>query len=270
MASGAIRVGIGGWNYEPWRTTFYPPGLPARRELEYASRQVTMIEINGTFYSTQKPSSFEKWRDETPDDFIFSVKAHRYTTNRKVLADAGESIDFFLGSGVTRLGPKLGPILWQLAPTKRFDPVDLDAFANLLPAQRDGLPLRHVLDVRHPSFETPAFIELLRRHGLAAVITDSPDYPSFANLTTDFVYLRLMQSASECTTGYAPEVLDSWAACSRAWAEGGEPQGVPRIEGDKGADQPQRRDVFMLMINGAKERAPAAAVEVLKRLKSRS
>ena len=188
-----IRVGIGGWTFEPWRETFYPPKLPASRELWHASRQVTAIEVNGTYYSTMKPSAFERWRDETPDDFVFSLKANRFTTNRRVLAEAGESIERFVGSGLARLEHKLGPVLWQFAPTKRFDPADFEAFLKLLPPEVEGRPLRHVLDVRHESFMTPAFLELARRHRAAVVVTDSPDYPSFANLTTDFVYLRLMR-----------------------------------------------------------------------------
>ncbi|MED5621390.1 DUF72 domain-containing protein [Ideonella sp. BN130291] len=266
--SSSIRVGIGGWTFEPWRETFYPADLPARRELEYASRQVTAIEVNGTFYSTMSPSSFAKWHDETPEDFMFSLKAVRYATNRRVLAEAGESIDRFLASGPARLGHKLGPILWQFAPTKKFDAEDFEAFLKLLPPQLEGRPLRHVLDVRHDSFMTPQFLDLARRYRMGTVITDSPKFPSFANLTTDFVYLRLMQCQSDCPTGYAPEVLDAWAACARKWAEGGEPDGVPRVAGDTGSTAAQPRDVFMFMINGAKERAPAAAREVLQRLRA--
>ncbi len=264
---GDIRVGIGGWNYEPWHETFYPPKWPAKRELEYASRQVTAIEVNGTYYSTMSPASFARWHDETPEDFVFAVKALRYTTNRRVLAEAGDSMRQFLDSGLARLGPKLGPILWQFAPTKRFDAQDFGAFLKLLPQELDGRPLRHVLDVRHESFMTPQFLDLARERGAAVVITDSPDYPSFANLTADFVYLRLMQSAADVPTGYTPQVLDAWAACARVWAAGGEPAGVPRVEGVAQAPAQQPRDVFMFMINGAKERAPAAAMEVLKRLR---
>jgi uncharacterized protein YecE (DUF72 family) len=264
---GTVRVGIGGWNYAPWHETFYPPQWPAKRELEYASRQVTAIEVNGTYYSTMSPASFARWHDETPDDFMFAVKALRYTTNRRVLAEAGDSVRQFLASGLARLGAKLGPVLWQFAPTKRFDPQDFGAFLKLLPPELDGLPLRHVLDVRHESFMTPQFLDLARQHNAATVITDSPDYPSFANLTADFVYLRLMQCASEVPTGYAPGVLDAWAACARAWSAGGEPAGVPRVAGDDARPEQRPRDVFMFMINGAKERAPAAAMEVLKRLR---
>ena len=261
-----IRVGIGGWTYEPWRDNFYPARLPASRELQHASRQVTAIEVNGTYYSTMTAKSFERWFAETPDDFMFSLKANRFATNRRVLADAGESIDRFIGSGLARLEHKLGPILWQFAPTKRFDAADVEAFLKLLPADVDGRALRHVLDVRHDSFMVPEFLALARKYRAAVVFTDSRDYPSFANLTTDFVYLRLMNATSEVPTGYAPEVLASFAACAKAWAAGGEPTGVPRVPGDTGAPAAAERDVFMFMINGAKERAPAAAMGVLARL----
>lgn len=261
-----IRIGIGGWTYEPWRETFYPPKLPVKRELEYASRQVTAIEVNGTYYSTMTAKSFERWRDETPDDFVFALKANRFTTNRRVLAEAGESIERFVGSGLARLEHKLGPLLWQFAPSKQFDPVDFEAFLKLLPPEVEGRPLRHVLDVRNDSFMTPGFLALARKYQAAVVVTDSTDFPSFANLTADFVYLRLMRAESQLVTGYAPEVLDAWTACARAWAAGESPAGVPRVEGDEGEPEAASRDVFMFMINGAKERAPAAAMEVLKRL----
>ena len=262
-----IRVGIGGWTYEPWRETFYPEKLPASRELAHASRQLTAIEVNGTYYSTMKPAAFERWRDETPDDFVFSLKANRFATNRRVLAEAGESIGRFIGSGLARLEHKLGPVLWQFAPTKKFDPVDFEAFLKLLPPEVDGRPLRHVLDVRNDSFMVPEFLALARKHRCAVVFTDSPDYPSFANLTTDFVYLRLMNAKSEVPTGYAPDVLRSFAACARTWADGGEPSGLPLVQGDAGAPAAASREVFMFMINGAKERAPAAAMGVIQALK---
>ena len=261
-----IRVGIGGWTYEPWRETFYPAKLPAKRELEHASRQVTAIEVNGTYYSTMTATSFERWFDETPDDFMFSLKANRFTTNRRVLAEAGESIDRFIGSGLARLRHKLGPVLWQFAPTKKFDAEDFEAFLKLLPAEVDGRALRHVLDVRNDSFKVPGFLALARKYRAAVVLTDSPDYPRLANLTTDFVYLRLMQAESQRPTGYAPEVLAAFAACARTWADGGEPTGLPLVADDAGAPASGPRNVFMFMINGAKERAPAAAMDVIRRL----
>ncbi|HEX4511310.1 MAG TPA: DUF72 domain-containing protein [Burkholderiaceae bacterium] len=261
-----IHIGTGGWTYEPWRATFYPKEVSAKRELEWASRRLTAIEVNGTYYSTMKPESFQRWHDETPDGFVFSVKANRFTTNRRVLAEAAESIERFVNSGLVRLQAKLGPVLWQFAPTKKFDAADFEAFLKLLPHDVEGLRLRHVLDVRHASFMVPEFLALARRYRCAAVITDSADYPSFANLTSDFVYLRLMRCEPQIETGYAPEVLDAWAACARRWAEGGEPEGLPRVDADTGTPAAEPREVFMFMINGAKERAPAAAMGVIERL----
>ena len=207
-----IRVGIGGWTYEPWRDNFYPPKLPAARELSHASRQVTAIEVNGTYYSTMTATSFERWFAETPDDFVFSLKANRFATNRRVLAEAGESIGRFIGSGLARLEHKLGPVLWQFADSKKFDPVDFEAFLRLLPEDVEGRPLRHVLDVRNDSFMVPEFLALARKYRMAVVFTDSPKFPSFANLTADFVYLRLMNAQADVPTGYEPEVL---ASCYR-------------------------------------------------------
>jgi len=263
-----IRVGIGGWTYEPWRDNFYPAKLPASRELQHASRQVTAIEVNGTYYSTMTAKAFERWFAETPDDFVFALKANRFATNRRVLAEAGESIARFIGSGLARLEHKLGPVLWQFAPTKRFDPADFEAFLKLLPADVEGRPLRHVLDVRHDSFMVPEFLALARAYRAAVVFTDSPDYPSFANLTADFVYLRLMNAKSDVPTGYPPDVLGAFAACAKTWAGGGEPSGLPLVEGDTGAPAAASRDVFMFMINGAKERAPAAAMGVIEKLRA--
>jgi uncharacterized protein YecE (DUF72 family) len=260
----SIRVGIGGWTYEPWRDTFYPKDVPKRRELEYASRQLTAIEVNGTYYSTQKPAVFAKWRDETPDGFVFSVKASRFTTNRRVLADAGESIEKFIGSGLSELGDKLGPLLWQFMPAKQFDPDDFGAFLKLLPEKLEGRKLRHVLDVRHESFLTGEFLELVRKHKMATVFADSDDYPSFSDATADFIYARLMRTQSGIETGYTPEALDAWAKRAKLWAAGKEPSDLPRVSitpAPKG-----RRDVFLLMISGAKERAPSAAKGLIERL----
>lgn len=263
-SSGAIRSGVGGWTYEPWRDNFYPKGLAHSKELAYASTRLTAIEVNGTYYSTFKPPTFAKWRDETPDGFMFSLKANRFATNRKVLADAGESIERFVGSGLSELGPKLGPLVWQFAPTKLFDPVDFEAFLKLLPAQVDGLPLRHALDVRHGSFMDPAYLALARKYRCATVFTDSDDYPSFADLTGDFVYARLMRTDSKVKTGYAPKALDRWTEAAKTWAAGGEPADVPRLEDP--AKKAGPRDVFMHFISGAKERAPAAAMALIERL----
>jgi uncharacterized protein YecE (DUF72 family) len=260
----AIRVGIGGWTYAPWRDNFYPAKLPHSQELAYASRQLTAIEVNGTYYSTFKPPTFAKWRDETPDGFVFSLKASRFTTNRRVLAEAGESIARFVGSGISELGDKLGPIVWQFMPTKVFDADDFGAFLALLPKAVDGRQLRHVLDVRHPSFMTPDYLTLARKHHCATVFTDSPDFPSFADLTSDFVYARLMCSDAKFTNGYAPKALDGWAAAAQTWAQGGEPDDLPRLAPLKAKGK--ARDVFVFFINGAKEKAPAAATALLQRL----
>jgi uncharacterized protein YecE (DUF72 family) len=259
-----IRVGIGGWVYAPWRNNFYPDAWPQARELEFASRQLTAIEINATYHGAQKPTSFVKWRDETPDGFMFSVKASRFATNRKLLAEAQESIARFVGSGISELGAKLGPIVWQFMPTKRYEPGDFEAFLRLLPKEVDGLALRHVLDVRHPSFMTPGYLKLARRYHCATVFADSDEHPLFADLTGDFVYARLMRSDSSLASGYAPAALDRWAERAKLWASGGEPADLPRAEGQPAAGGP--RDVFMFVISGAKERAPAAAMELLKRL----
>jgi uncharacterized protein YecE (DUF72 family) len=259
-----IRVGIGGWTYAPWRDNFYPAKLPQSQELAYASRQLNAIEVNGTYYSTFKPPTFAKWRDETPDDFVFSLKASRFSTNRRVLAEAGESIDRFVGSGISELGRKLGPIVWQFMPTKVFDPEDFGAFLALLPKAVDGLPLRHVLDVRHPSFMTPGYLALARKYHCATVFTDSPDFPSFADQTGDFVYARLMCSDARLKSGYAPKALDAWAEAAQTWAGGGTPQALPRLEPAR--PDVKARDVFVFFINGAKEKAPHAAMGLLQRL----
>jgi len=263
-----IRTGIGGWTFEPWRDgNFYPKGWPHGRELEYASRKLSAIEVNGTYYSSQKPATFAKWRDEAPDDFVFSLKANRFATNRRVLAEAGESIERFIGSGIAELAHKLGPIVWQFAPTKRFDPADFEAFLKLLPEKTGGIALRHVLDVRHETFLCPEFLALARRYKAGTVFTDSDDYPSFADLTADFVYTRMMRTDASLPLGCTPATLDALAACGRAWREGGEPAGVPRVEAGTPAEA-KPRDVFMFFISGAKEKAPAAAMALRERLES--
>lgn len=260
-----IRVGIGGWTYAPWRGTFYPEGLPHARELEYASQQLTAIEINGTYYSTQKPATFAKWRDETPEGFVFSLKASRYATNRRELAGAGDSIHRFIHSGIAELGPKLGPVVWQFAPTKTFNADDFGEFLALLPDKVDGLPLRHVLDVRHASFACEEYLELARRHQAATVYTDSEDFPSIADRTADFVYARLMRASTAFKAGYAPKVLDAWADRLRDWARGADPADLPRV-GSTPSTPHRAQDVYAFFINGAKERAPAAARAMIERL----
>ena len=259
-----IRVGIGGWVFKPWRGEFYPEGLAQARELEHASRKVTTIEINGTFYSTQKRESFRKWAAETPDDFVFSLKAPRFATHRRVLAEAGNSIGRFFASGVLELKAKLGPILWQFHPSKKFEPDDFAHFLALLPRHLDGKPIRHVVEVRHQSFVEPAFIALLRRFAVAAVLVDSDQHPLIADVTSDFVYARLQRTKEQEKTGYPPRELDRWAKRARTWADGGAPDDLATIAGPSPAQA--ERDVFIYMISGAKVRAPAAAMALIERL----
>lgn len=261
----SIRVGIGGWTFEPWRNNFYPAGWPHARELEYASQRLTAIEVNGTYYSSQKPATFAKWRDETPEDFVFSLKASRFATNRRVLAEAGESVQRFVHSGIAELAHKLGPIVWQFAPTKVFDPGDFEAFLKLLPAQADGVALRHVLDVRHASFKCAEYLVLARRYQAATVFTDSDDYPSFADVTGGFVYCREMRTDASLPEGCTPLALAQIAACATLWREGREPAGLPRVE--PVPTPTAARDVFVFFISGAKEKAPAAAMALLRQLK---
>lgn len=264
MSMARIHVGIGGWNYDPWRGTFYPSDLPKSRELDYATRHLTAIEINATYYGSQKPATFAKWRDAAPDGFVFTVKASRYCTNRKVLAEAEGSIEKFAAQGLAELGDKLGPILWQFAATKAFDPDDFAAFLALLPGSRDGIRLRHALEVRHDSFRDPAFLALARKHQAAVVFADSDDYPQIADQTADFTYARLLRAREDEAEGYAPDALDRWAETARAWAGSGRPEGLHYIEESKPAQAP--RDVFLFFINGAKVRAPAAAQALIRRL----
>lgn len=259
-----VRVGIGGWTFEPWRDNFYPAGLPHAQELAYASRKLSAIEVNGTYYSTFKPPTFRKWHDETPDGFMFSLKASRFATNRRELAAAGESVRRFIDSGIGELGAKLGPIVWQFMPTKAFDPEDFAAFLELLPKKEGSLALRHVMDVRHPSFMSAEYLALARSHRVATVFTDSDKFPSFADLCADFVYARLMKSDAAEPLGYAPAALDAWAAHAREWARGGSPAALPRVEPAPAKTAP--REVFVFFINGAKEKAPAAAGALIERL----
>src|SRR5258708_17273502 len=206
--SGIIRAGVGGWTYEPWRGVFYPEKHPQKWELGYASRRLSSIEINGTYYGAQKPESFAKWFEETPDDFVFSLKAPRYATNRKVLADAGETIERFFPGGVMELKDKLGPINWQMTPTKEFEPADFDAFLKLLPKEEEGRPLRHVVEVAHDSFPSPDFIALVRKHGVAVSIAGESAYPQIADATAPFVYARIMGTQETAELGYSDSPLD--------------------------------------------------------------
>jgi uncharacterized protein YecE (DUF72 family) len=248
--SGKTYIGIGGWTFEPWRGVFYPEKLSQKKELEYASSKLTSIEINGTYYSGFKIDTWMKWRNETPDDFVFAVKASRFCTNRKVLSEGNESLERFLDQGLTALGPKLGPINWQFMATKKFDPVDFEGFLKLLPKEKDGVPLRHALEVRSPTFDTQQFYDLAAKYGAAivyAVDDESPTWPRIDQPTADFTYARLMSSREDEPTGMNAAELDSIAKQTKAWA--------------------RRGDVFAYFIAGAKVRNPAAAQALIETLK---
>jgi uncharacterized protein YecE (DUF72 family) len=261
----AIRVGIGGWVFAPWRGVFYPEKLPVSQELHHASRRLTSIEINGTFYGSQKPESFRRWHSETPDDFVFSVKGPRAVTHRKALAESGPSIEWFFSTGVLELREKLGPIFWQFPAHARFDSAQFDEFLGLLPHAIDGRAIRHTVEVRHATFLTPGFIELLRRHRVAPVLVDGADHPAIPDVTADFVYARLRRCAATRPTGYTPGALDTWAERFSRWSQGGEPTDLRRLHPDPAPEQ-LPRDCFVYFISGAKERAPAAAEALIKRL----
>jgi uncharacterized protein YecE (DUF72 family) len=288
--TGTIRIGISGWTYPPWRGVFYPEGLPQRRELDYASRQFGSIEINGTFYALQRPSDFARWHDETPAGFVFAVKGGRFITHMKKLRDVETPLANFFASGVLRLGAKLGPILWQLAPRFRFDEERLAAFFALLPRDTTaaaGLarrhdsrlagrawteagarrPLRHALEIRHESFRTPRFVDLLRRHGIALVFADTVAWPYFEDVTADFVYCRLHGSEELYVSGYSEAALAGWAARLVAWAAGGEPPDRRCVAAD--VPPPRPRDVYLYFDNDAKVRAPFDALALMRRLDGR-
>ena len=261
-----IRVGVGGWTFEPWeKGVFFPADLPKAKQLHFASRALTAIEVNGTYYSTFKPPTFEKWRDQSPEGFVFTIKASRFCTNRKVLSDGGESMARFAAQGLEVLGDKLGPILWQFMATKKFDAEDFEGFLKLLPKEAGGVPLRHAVQVRHDSFHTAQFVDLMRKYGVAIVFADSGKYPEIADVTADFVYARLENAKAEVETGYTSVELDGWAATAKSWAAGRQPEGLPYAAASTPAPV-QFRDVFVFMINGAKERAPAAATSLIGKL----
>lgn len=259
-----IRIGIGGWTYEPWRGTFFPDKWPQKRELDYAATKVTAIEINGTYYGSQKPATFASWAKAVPDGFVFTLKASRYCTNRKILAEAGESIAKFVGQGIVELGDRLGPILWQFMATKHFDPDDFGAFLKLLPAAHDGVALRHAVQVRHGSFAVPEFVAMAREAGVGIVFADSADYPAIADVSGDFVYARLENAEERFVAGYAPSALDDWADKAAIWAAGGQPEGLPYASATPPPKTP--RETFAFFINGAKVRAPHGAMALIERV----
>lgn len=261
--AGEIRVGIGGWNFPAWRGDFYPAGLAQRDELEYASGQLGTIEINSTFYRAQKPATYARWASQTPQDFVFSVKAPRYVSQSRALSGAGAAAQRFLSGGLVELESRLGPILWQLAPHRKFDRDELAAFLDDLPRDLEGRALRHVLEVRHDSFLDPAYIALAREHGVATVFTDSDQYPSLADITGDVIYARLMRTRQDIDTGYPPEELDDWAQRTRAWSRGEDPPELPHLADRTGGRR--GRDVFVYFISGAKQRNPAAAGALMER-----
>lgn len=264
--AGRIHVGVGGWSFEEWRGAFYPKELRKAGELAYMAERLTAIEVNATFYGSQKPEVFRRWASETPDGFRFSLKASRYTTSRRVLAVGAESITKFFETGPTAMGDKLGPILWQLPATKTFDRDDVAGFLKMLPAEWDGQRLRHVIEAAHDSFADPAFVALLREAEaeVTQVVLDDPDHPTIADVTADFVYLRLQRSRDEIATGYSGADLDAWATRLRTYAAGGVPDDLPSLSGDR--PEKRERGVFAFFISGAKLRNPAAAMALIERL----
>jgi uncharacterized protein YecE (DUF72 family) len=247
MSEGKIRIGIGGWTFPPWRGTFYPADLPQKRELEYASRQLGVIEINATFYGRQKPKSWETWEQTVPDDFQFAIKGSRFCVTRSRLCEGAEGNGNFFAQGFAALGPKLGPILWQFAPRRHFDRDDIAGFIDLLPKELDGIPLRHAIEPRHESFRDEQFFDLCRARNIAIVFEDSDQFPTIEADTADFAYARLQRMSEDVPTGYDDEALDGFAERARAWRK--------------------RGDAYLFLINGAKVRAPAAALALQERLR---
>jgi uncharacterized protein YecE (DUF72 family) len=261
-----IHVGIGGWTFAPWRGVFYPKGLPHAKELAYAAAHLTSIEINGTFYRTQTPATFRKWAAEVPDGFVFSVKGHQRVTHRRELKDAGESIDHFLNSGVLELGDRLGPLLWQFPPFKKFDAADFGSFLELLPKDFHGHRLRHVVEVRHASFCVPEFVALLRKFETPVVFSEHNTYPAIPDVTGDFVYLRLQKGDDSIETAYPQDAIAAWAKRIGAWIGGDAPADLPHV--DTAPSKIKPRDIFVYFIHEGKVRAPAAAMALIEKLKA--
>lgn len=286
--AGTIRIGISGWTYPPWRGVFYPEGLPQKRELDYAAGRFASIEVNGTFYGLQRPESFAHWAERTPDDFVFSIKGSRYITHLKRLRGIEQPLANFFASGLLRLGPKLGPLLWQFPPSMKFDPELFEAFLGQLPrtpqeaerlaarheARLEGRAwvrakgvkrLRHAVEIRHDSFRDQRFVDMLKRHKAALVCADTVEWPRLMDLTADFVYCRLHGSEVLYASGYDDAALDAWARRVAAWAEGGEPADAERV-GKVGPKRKSGRDVFLYFDNDVKVRAPADARSLAERL----
>jgi uncharacterized protein YecE (DUF72 family) len=261
----AIHIGIGGWDFDPWRGTFYPAGLAKARQLEHLGTRLNATEVNATYYGTMSPATFAKWAKSVPDGFKFALKASRFCTNRKRLGEAAESIGKFCAQGFTELGDKLGPILWQFAPTKKFDADELRAFLMLLPTSRDGIKLQHALEVRHESFRCREFVALARASKVAICFADHETYPEIADLTADFVYARLQQAREAEPAGYDAKALGRWARVVRGWAEGQNPDGLDYVSDARAEASP--REVFAFFISGDKVRNPAAAEALMERLK---
>ena len=259
-----IHVGIGGWDFDPWRGTFYPEGLSRAKQLQHLGTRLNATEVNATYYKTQSPATFAKWAASVPEDFRFTIKASRFCTNRRNLGEGAESIGKFCAQGFTELGEKLGPILWQLAPTKRFDADEIRAFLCLLPTSRDGLPLRHALEVRNESFKCREFVALARSSQVAIVFADHATYPEIADLSADFAYARLQRAEEAEPAGYAPAALDRWAHVVRGWSEGEGPAGLAYVSDAPAPNVP--REVFAFFISGDKVRNPAAAEALMARL----
>jgi len=268
MVNGHIRIGIGGWTYEPWRGTFYPPGLSQMSELRYASGKLTSIEINSTFYGPYRPEIFARWRDQTPADFVFALKAPRSITHQRELAEVGPAIEGFLSGGVLELKDKLGPINWQFMPSRRFDPASIEAFLKLLPKTMEGHALRHAVELRHNSFRVPEFVEMARHYGVAIVIAGDSKYPQIADVTAPFVYVRIMGTRPTESLGYSAAALDVWAERARCWAGGGVPEGLKTASPQKAVSVD--RDVYLYVISGHKVVNPAAAQALIDRVSVRS
>jgi uncharacterized protein YecE (DUF72 family) len=248
MSDGRVRVGIGGWTYPPWRGVFYPDKLPQSKELEFASHALGAIEINATFYGRQKPKSWEAWEKVAPDDFQFAVKGSRYCVMKPKLAEASEGLSGFFAQGFAALGPKLGPILWQFTQWRKFDRDDIAGFIDLLPEKVDGITLRHAIEPRHASFNDPKFFDLCKARNIAIVLDDSDDYPAIEADTADFTYARLQRMREDIESGYDNPALDGFAERADKLRKAG-------------------RDGYVFMINGAKVRAPAAALALQERLR---